>query len=95
MTRRETAQRAISKAVELRPVVLQVDNDFFAVQSSDPGRGYLLERDPESGDLFCPCSAAEFTGCCHHRAALGLHLGTIPQSWIPAVDVPIGVAVVS
>ncbi len=46
MTRRETAERAISKAVELRPVVIQVDNDFWAVQGSKPGHGYLVERDP-------------------------------------------------
>jgi hypothetical protein len=81
--RRETARRAIAKALELRPVVLRVDNDFFAVASSEAGQGYLLERDPASGDLYCPCKAAEFTGCCYHRAALGLYLGTIPTSWLP------------
>lgn len=92
---RQVAERAIAKALELRPVVLQVDTDFFTVASSRPGHGYLLERDPESGDLYCPCPAAEFNGCCYHRAALGLHLGTIPQSWLPAVDAPIAMAVAS
>ncbi len=91
MTRRETAERAIAKAVELNPTVLEVDNGFWVVASSKPGKGYMLERDETTGDLYCPCPAAEFTGCCFHRAALGLHLGTIPQSWIPAVDVHIGV----
>jgi hypothetical protein len=81
--RRETAERAIAKALELRPVVLRVDNDFFAVASSELGHGYLLERDPQTGDLYCPCKAAEFAGCCYHRAALGLFLGTIPASWLP------------
>ncbi len=91
MTRRETAERAIAKALEVRPTVLQVDHDFWVVASSKPGHGYLLERDETTGDLYCPCPAAEFTGCCHHRAALGLFLGTIPMAWLPAVDVPIGV----
>jgi len=91
MTRRETAERALAKAVELRPVILQVDNDFWCVASSKPGHGYMVERDPESGDLYCPCPAAEHTGTCYHRASVGLAIGTIPQAWIPAVDVPIGV----
>ncbi len=94
-SRRETAQRAIAKAVEVNPVVIQVDNDFWAVQGSKPGHGYLLERDPESGDLWCPCKAAEFTGTCHHRAALGLHLGTIPSSWLPTSTGGIDLAVAS
>jgi hypothetical protein len=84
MTRRETAQRAISKALELRPVVIQVDHDFWAVQGSQPGHGYLIERDPESGDLWCPCRAAEMTGTCYHRASVGLAIGTVPQAWMPA-----------
>jgi hypothetical protein len=83
MTRRETAQQAISKAVELRPVVIQVDNDFWAVQGSKPGHGYLVERDPATGDLWCPCKAAEMTGTCYHRASVGLAIGTVPQAWIP------------
>ena len=84
MTRRETAERAIAKAVELRPAVIQVDNDFWAVQGSRSGLGYLVERDPATGDLWCPCKAAEFTGTCYHRAAVGLAIGTVPQAWIPA-----------
>ena len=83
-SRRETAERALAKALELRPVVLRVDNDFWAVASSEPGHGYLLERDPATGDLYCPCKAAEFNGTCYHRAALGIHIGTIPASWLPA-----------
>jgi len=94
-TRRETAQKALSKALEMRPVVIQVDNDFFGVQGSEAGRGYLVERDPESRDLYCPCPGAQITGCCYHRAAVGLAIGMIPQSWIPAVDVPIDMAVAS
>ena len=73
--------RAISKAVRVKPTVIQVDNDFWAVSGSRPGHGYLLERDPESGDLYCPCEGLERVGCCYHKAALGLHLGTIPSWW--------------
>ncbi len=86
VSRRETAKRALSKALELRPVVLRVDNDFFAVASSEPGHGYLLERDPATGDLYCPCLASEYGATCYHRAALGLFLGTIPASWLPTVQ---------
>ncbi len=93
--RREAAERAISRAVELNPTVLRVDEDFFVVASSEAGRGYLLERDPQSGDLFCPCPAAQFNGTCYHRAALGIFLGTIPQSWLPPVDAPVAYAVAS
>ncbi len=95
MTRRETAERAIAKAVEHRPVVIQVDNDFWAVQGSKPGHGYLVERDPATGDLWCPCKAAEFTGTCYHRAAVGLAIGTVPQAWIPAEHTPVDMAVAS
>jgi hypothetical protein len=93
--RREAAERAIRKAVELRPVVLQVDHDFWCVASSTPGKGYMVERDPESGDLWCPCPAAEFTGTCYHRAAVGMSLGTVPASWVPSADAPIDVLVAS
>ncbi len=95
MTRRETAERAIAKAVELRPVVIQVDHDFWAVQGSRSGLGYLVERDPATGDLWCPCKAAEMTGTCYHRAAVGLAIGTVSQAWLPAIDAPIAVAVAS
>jgi len=95
MTRRQVAERAIAKAVELRPVVIQVDNDFWAVQSSKSGLGFLVERDPSTGDLWCPCKAAEMTGTCYHRAAVGLAIGTIPASWLPAVHAPIDMAVAS
>ncbi len=95
MVRRQAAEKAIAKAVAVNPVILQVDHDFFAVASCTPGKGYLVERDPATGDLFCPCPAAEFTGCCFHRAALGIHLGTIPQAWMPAMDTPVAVAVAS
>ena len=93
--RREIAAKAIAKAVELQPTVLRIDNDFYAVASSKPGEGYLLERDPETGDLYCPCKGAEYFGTCYHRAALGIFLGTIPASWLPAVDVPVAYAVAS
>ncbi len=95
MTRRQVAERAIAKAVELNPTVLEVDNGFWVVASSKPGKGYMLERDETTGDLYCPCPAAEFTGCCHHRAALGIFLGTVPQAWLPAMDVPVAVQVAS
>ncbi len=93
--RRETAQRAVAKAVEFRPVVIQVDNDFWAVQSSKSGLGYLVERDPATGDLWCPCKAAEFTGTCYHRAAVGLSIGTVPQAWLPTPTGGIDMAVAS
>ena len=83
-SRREAAHRAIMKALELQPIVIRVNYDFWAVASgSRPGAGYLVERDPATGDLYCPCKAAEFTGCCYHRAAVGLALSTIPAPWIP------------
>ena len=71
-------QRAIAKALELQPAILQL------VRGIQTGHGYLLECDPESSDLWCPCKAAEFTGTCYHRAAVGLTIGTVPQAWIPA-----------
>ncbi len=95
MTRRQVAERAIAKAVELRPTVLRVDRDFWCVASSTPGKGYMVERDPESGDLYCPCPAAEHTGTCYHRASVGLAIGTIPASWLPVLDAPIDLAVAS
>ncbi len=95
MTRETMCRRAIAKAVEVGPAVFAVDTDFFAVQSSDPGRGYLLERDPETGDLFCPCEASQRGLPCYHRAALGLFLGTIPAHWLPGVDAPVALEVVA
>ncbi len=94
-TRREAAERAIRKALEVNPPVFRVDAGFYAVGSSRAGEGYLLERDEATGDLFCPCPGAQINGCCFHRAALGLFLGTVPQSWIPTVDAPIAMAVAS
>ncbi len=90
MTRETMCRRAITKAAELRPPVFAVDSNFFAVGSSRPGVGYLLERN-EDGDVFCPCTASERGLPCYHKAALGLFLGTVPTSWVPSVDVPIGV----
>jgi len=94
MERQDMARRAISKAAEVNPVILQVDTNFYAVGSSRPGVGYLLEVN-DDGDVYCPCTASERGLPCYHKAALGIHLGTIPQSWVPAVDVPIAVAVAS
>jgi hypothetical protein len=88
------ARRAITKAAAVDPPVFRVDEGFYAVGSSRPGLGYLLEVNPD-GDVFCPCEASQRGLPCFHRAALGLHLGTIPQSWVPAVHVPIDVAVAS
>ncbi len=85
-SRREVAQRAIAKALEVRPVVIQVDHDFWAVQGSKSGLGYLVERDPASGDLWCPCKGSEHFGTCYHKAAVGVTIGTIPQSWLPNVS---------
>ena len=94
MTRETMCRRAITKAAEVDPPVFEVDTNFYAVGSSRPGVGYLLERN-EDGDVYCPCEASQRGLPCYHRAALGLFLGTIPQAWIPAVDVPIAVAVAS
>ncbi len=94
MTRRETAQRAISKALEVRPAVMRIDAGFYAVGSNREGHGYLLEVNPD-GDLWCPCEASQRGLPCYHRAALGLHLGTVPTSWLPSVDVPVDVLVAS
>ncbi len=92
MTRRQVAERAISKALEVRPAVMRIDAGFYAVGSSREGHGYLLEVS-DCGDLWCPCEASQRGLPCYHRAALGLFLGTIPQAWIPAVDVPIGMEI--
>ncbi len=78
-----TVRRAIAKALEVKPTVLQVDANYWAVASSAPGKAWLVERDPESGDLWCPCPGNEYVGLCYHRAALGLLLGTIPEGWLP------------
>jgi len=88
MGRDEMARRAISKAAEVNPPVFAVDSNFYAVGSTRPGVGYLLERN-EDGDVFCPCEASARGLPCYHKAALGLHLGTIPTSWVPSIDVPI------
>ncbi len=94
MSRDEMARRAITKAAEVNPPVFAVDTNFYAVGSSRPGVGYLLERN-EDGDVFCPCTASERGLPCYHKAALGLFLGTVPTSWVPAMDTPVAVAVAS
>ncbi len=42
-----------------------------------------LSHSPKTvdGSIWCPCQA--FHGFCYHKAALGIHLGTIPPSWLP------------
>jgi hypothetical protein len=85
-------RRAISKAAAVAPPVFRVDEGFYAVGSSRAGVGYLLEVNPD-GDVYCPCTAATRGLPCYHSAALGLHLGTVPQSWIPAIDVPVAAAI--
>ncbi len=94
MTRETMCRRAITKAAEVNPPVFAVDTNFYAVGSSRPGVGYLLERN-EDGDVYCPCTASERGLPCYHKAAVGLFLGTVPTSWLPAMDVPIAVAVAS
>ena len=94
MTRETMCRRAITKAAEVNPPVFAVETNFYAVQSSDPGRGYLLDVNSD-GDVYCPCTASERGLPCYHKAALGIHLGTIPRSWLPSVDVPIDMAVAS
>ncbi len=94
MTRETMCRRAIAKAVEVNPPVFRVDEGFYAVGSSRPGEGYLLERN-DDGDLYCPCEASQRGLPCYHRAALGLHLGTVPAAWLPAVDAPVGVEVMA
>jgi hypothetical protein len=73
---------------------MRIDAGFYAVASSREGHGYLLEVS-DCGDLWCPCEASQRGVPCFHRAALGIHLGTIPASWMPVVGVPIDVAVAS
>jgi hypothetical protein len=94
MGRDEMARRAITKAVAINPPVFRVDEGFYAVGSSRPGVGYLLEVNPD-GDVYCPCTAAQRGLPCYHRAALGIHLGRVPASWIPAIDAPIAVEVMA
>ncbi len=83
--RQAQARRAIARALELRPTILKVDEGFWCVASSTEGEGYLLERNAD-GDLWCPCAASQHGLCCFHRAALGIHLGTIPASWLPPAE---------
>ncbi len=94
MTRETMCRRAISKALELNPPVMRIDAGFYAVGSSREGHGYLLEVN-DCGDLWCPCEASQRGLPCYHKAALGLHLGTVPASWLPAMDTPLAVAVAS
>ncbi len=94
MSREEMARRAITKAAEVNPPVFAVDSNFFAVGSSRPGVGYLLERN-DCGDVYCPCTASERGLPCYHKAALGLHLGTASRSWVPSLDVLIGADIVA
>jgi hypothetical protein len=88
------ARRAIHKALEVYPPVFRIDVGFYAVGSSRPGEGYLLERN-EDGDLYCPCEASQRGLPCYHKAALGLFLGTIPGSWLPSMDTPVSLVVAS
>ncbi len=82
--RKSTIEHSLEKAGRIKPVILEVDPNFWAVASSTPGKAYLVERDPETGDLWCPCPGFAHTGYCYHKAAVGLMLGTIPEAWVPA-----------
>jgi hypothetical protein len=80
MSREEMARRAISKAAAVNPPVFRVDEGFYAVGSSRPGVGYLLEVN-EGGDLWCPCEASQRGLPCYHRAALGLFFSRGYRPW--------------
>ncbi len=68
---------------------------FWAVESqSKPGTAYMLEHDGD-GRIWCPCEGFQYNAICTHKVALGIHLGTIPRSWLPAIDAPIDMAVAS
>ncbi len=76
-------RRAVTKAREVRPVVLKLDDGGYTVASgSRPGCGYLV-RVLGDGSTACECKAAERDLYCYHRAALGLLLGTIPARFLP------------
>ncbi len=73
---------AVTKAREVRPVVLKLDDGGYTVASgSRPGCGYLV-RVLGDGSTACECKAAERDLYCYHRAALGLLLGTIPARFL-------------
>jgi len=94
-TTRAHIDAAVSRALEARLTILDMRDGFWAVESqSKPGTAYMLELD-ETGTIFCPCEGFQYNAICTHKVALGIHIGTIPASWIPAVDVPIGVDIVA
>ncbi len=81
-----TIRNAVLKAQEIRPVILQVAPTTYAIEShSRPGTGHLLQVDA-TGCICCPCEGFVRGGFCWHKAALGIHIGTIPQDWVRAAS---------
>ncbi len=81
-----TLRAAIQKAQKLQPVILQVAPTTYAIEShSRPGTGHLLQIDPTCC-ISCPCEGFVRGGFCWHKAALGIHIGTIPQDWVRAAS---------
>jgi len=94
-TTRANIDAAVSRALEAKLTILDMRDGFWAVESqSRHGTAYMLELDG-AGSIWCPCEGFQYNAICTHKVALGIHIGTIPASWIPAVDVPIDVAVAS
>ncbi len=58
-------------------------------------RQEMARRAIQKAQAVNPCEASQRGLPCYHKAALGVFLGTIPQSWLPAVDVPVALAVAS
>ena len=95
LTSRARIDAAVSRALEAKPTILDMRDGFWAVESqSRPGTAYMLELD-DTGRIWCPCEGFQYNAICTHKVALGIHIGTIPASWIPAVDTPINLQVVS
>ncbi len=92
---RASIDRAITRALEAQLTILDMRDGFWAVESqSKPGTAHMLEIDGD-GKIWCPCEGFERNGICTHKVALGIRIGTIPASWLPAVDVPVDLAVAS
>ncbi len=82
--KRSTIQNAVQKALAVKPIVLQLDENVWAVAShTHPGHGYVVRRD-EEGRVGCFCPAGLSGSYCFHRAAVGLSLHKIPAHLMPA-----------
>ena len=91
-----TIRNAVKKAQAVQPQVLELDSRTFAVASkSRPGTGHVVTLD-EHSKLACTCQGFSHVGCCYHGAAVGLHLGLIPERYLrdpePVVVDPVAAA---